>query len=768
MIVACLVAPVIVGRDILFPFVVPRAVYMRIVLGVGLAVLLALVFTRRYRLEDPRDPILAALAIFLLFTGASSLLGASPQRSLFGEMERMWGVVTWFYFLVLYILLRTVATRHWRALLVLTVGVGVLLVALALLQRMPHDVPISAIGAGRGTVYATLGNSSYLSIYLVYHIGFAALLLVKTRRTSHRVLYAGALLVGLVGLSLAGGRTALLGGAAGATAAAAILFWADPAIRRRGRSKRALLLSGGVVLLLGAFAASPLGQSTPLVQRLTGLSLENSTMPARFLAWDVAWQAFMEHPILGLGYENFQVAYAQYYPPGVDVFETGVWDRAHNLYADLLATTGIFGLLAYLMIWVAYFWSVRAALRSGRAGATEAAILIGLGVTYLVYLLMWFEDHASTISLVVLFAYVSTLRSGGALATFGDPLDRRRTRGVLVIVAASVIGLFTWQHAVRVHQSARLVVAARSAETVEDRLAVFDRALDSSGSVGLVVIGLYTDYLRSFASQVQEIRAHPERAAVLGRGVSRGLAEVERAIATDPRNDMWRIDQSRLLALAAGLTGNPQYHLASIESLREAIRLSPTQPRLYHLLSDMYLVAGEVDSAHVVLERVTELSGDLPTTRYFVSRAYRAGGELARSRAALEEALRGGQTQRDQLDWHIAQLERTRSEAEMVPLLLAFWAGRRDVESGLIAGATSDDFQLISRLPLIALRAGATEEAKMSAAAIGVEYPAAAELVERFVTDVDRGHAAAWTPHRSLADAARTFGGLEEPQRFRR
>lgn len=768
-VVACIVAPIIVGRDVLFPFVVPRAVFMRTLLGIGLAALLTLAFTRRYHLQDTRDPILAGLAVFLLLTGLSSLLGTSPLRSLFGEMERMWGLVTWFYLVVLYGLVRTLPIAHWRALLRLSIGVGLLVVGLAMLQRMPHLVPATVTGANRSTVYSTLGNPSYLSAYLMFHIGFSALLAMRARTWMHRGAYLGSLLVGLFGLTLGGGRTALIGAAVGVAAAFTVLLWLAPAIRKAIGSPRALIAIASTFVLVLMVLVSPAGQANPMVRRLAGLSLDDSTFATRFLAWEVAWQAFRDRPFLGFGYENFQVAYARFYPPGVDAFMDGaVWDRAHNLYLDLLATTGVLGLLAYLAIWVAYFWSVRAAFRAGRATAGEAAVLTGMGVAYLVYLLMWFEDHASTISLIVLFAYVSTLRSGGPLATFGAPLDRQGGRRALVAVAVAVIALFTWQHAVQVYRSARLVVEARSAETVEDRLEVFHRALDSSGSVGLVVVGLYTDYLRSFTPQVAEIRAHPERAAVLRSGVSRGLTEVDRAIAVDPQNDVWWIDQSRLLALAAELTGERRYHRASIESLEEAIRLSPTQPRLYHLLSELHLVAGDVDSALVALGRATERTGDLPRTHYFVSRAYRAGGDLSRSRAALEQALRGGEIQREQLEWHVAQLERGRAEAPMVPLLLAYWEGRRSADTGLIHGVTLKDFELISRLPLIALRAGAVEEAERSAAAVAVEYRPAADLVERFVTDIRRGHGAAWTPYRSLADAARSFGGLQNPDRLRR
>jgi O-antigen ligase/tetratricopeptide (TPR) repeat protein len=769
-IVACLVAPLVVGRDILFPYVVPRAVFMRGALGIGLAVLLGLVLTRRYRLLDPRDPILAAYSIFLLIAGLTGLLGVSPQRSLFGEMERMWGVVTWFYFLVLYALLRTLGRERWRSWLRISIGVGVLVASLAVLQRFEHVLPTGVTGAARGTVYSTLGNPSYLSIYMVFQIGFASLLLLGARTRVERMVLAGVLVLSGVAFTLGGGRSALIGMGAGVVVGAGVLWLAAKRQSHSHRTRRAAayLLAGTVMIF--ALVLSPVGQSNPMVQRLMGLSFADTTFTVRFAAWKVAWQAFMDNPFLGLGYENFQVAFARYYPPHIDdIVGSSTWDRGHNLYLDLLGSTGIFGFMAYLAIWGAYFWSVRSAFRSGRASPWQTAILSGMGVAYLVYLVMWFEDHASTISLVVLFAYVSSVRSGGPLAVFAPSLERRRTGWAFAGLATAVIALFTWQHAIQVHQAARLTVAARSAETVEERLAVFGRALDASGSVGLVVVALYTDYLRSFTLSLPEIRPHPQQVRTLALAVDDGLRKVDRAIAIDPHNDVWWIDQSRLLALAAELTGSHQYHEASLRSLRQAIEISPTQPRLYHLLSELHLVTGDTDSALVVLCQALELPGGRGRTHYFMSRAHRAAGDTDRSREALLAALMAGEIERHALlVWHLEQLERRGADSAMVPLLRAYWSARKNTRTGRIDTATRQDFEIISRLPLAALRLGDAGQAIRAAEELRRDYPPAAMLIERFIRDVRAGRGRVWRPHQSLAMAATAFGGLKEAGRFQR
>lgn len=768
-IVACLVAPLIVGREILFPYVVPRAVFVRAALGLGLAVLLTLVFTRRYHLPDPRDPILASLSIFLLISGVTSLVGVSPLRSLFGEMERMWGVITWFYFLVLYALLRILGEDRWDAWLRISVGVGVLTAFQALLQRFGQELPISIVGASRGTVFGTLGNPSYLSIYMMFQMGFAALLVLRAEARRDRWSYTAALAVCTLAFTLGGGRSALIGIGAGIVVGAALLWWVDGRRSRSRHVRRAVAYVIAAAVVLAGLVASPLGQSNAMVQRLMGVSLADTTFTTRFAAWRVAWQAFLDNPLFGIGFENFQVAFARYYPPYIDdIGGSSVWDRGHNLYLDLLASVGVFGFLAYVAIWVAYFWSVRAALRSGRASGRQAAVLAAIGVAYLVYLIMWFEDHASTISLVVLFAYVSSLRSGAPLVVFERTPEQSGSRRILLAVAFAVIALFTWQHAFRVYETGRATVAAQRAQSVEQRLDLFGEALDASGSVGLIAVGLYTDYLRSFTVEAAEIRDRPEQARTLASAVERGLIEVDRAIGMDPHNDVWWIDQGRLLALSAELLGSRRHHRASLESIRQAIAISPTQPRLYHLLAELHLVTGDTDSALVVLHSALDLRGGRARTLYFISRAHRVAGDRESSLTALESALREGEIgRRGLVVWHLEHLAQANRHGDALGLLDAYRSAHADPH-GALRTLSREDFELLSRRPLLALRLARPGDAIGMARELMVAYPPGRDALRGLIGDVLRGRGAAWTAHRDLQSGGRAFGGLAQADRFRR
>jgi O-antigen ligase len=75
---------------------------------------------------------------------------------------------------------------------------------------------------------------------------------------------------------------------------------------------------------------------------------ENYALVERLAHWQAAVNMATEHPYLGVGFGNYEVAYPSYrllnwkFPLG----------HAHNYYLNVLAETGIIGLTAYVVLWL--------------------------------------------------------------------------------------------------------------------------------------------------------------------------------------------------------------------------------------------------------------------------------------------------------------------------------------------------------------------------------------------------------------------------------
>ncbi|NPV67201.1 MAG: O-antigen ligase family protein [Anaerolineae bacterium] len=81
------------------------------------------------------------------------------------------------------------------------------------------------------------------------------------------------------------------------------------------------------------------------------LTDSNYAVTERIAHWQSALEMAREHPWLGVGFDNYEQAYFAY---ALMEWQNPL-GHAHNYYLNLLAETGIIGLSAYLLAWVAIF-----------------------------------------------------------------------------------------------------------------------------------------------------------------------------------------------------------------------------------------------------------------------------------------------------------------------------------------------------------------------------------------------------------------------------
>lgn len=106
------------------------------------------------------------------------------------------------------------------------------------------------------------------------------------------------------------------------------------------------LLPDSITERLGGFVS----ELTNIVDvRGTDVTDSNYAVTERIAHWQSAVTMAEEHPWLGVGFGNYEVAYPDYmlmnWPQALG--------HAHNYYLNLLAETGITGLAAYLVMWAA-------------------------------------------------------------------------------------------------------------------------------------------------------------------------------------------------------------------------------------------------------------------------------------------------------------------------------------------------------------------------------------------------------------------------------
>src|SRR5438046_203007 len=189
--------------------------------------------------------------------------------------------------------------------------------------------------------FSSFGNADFYGQFLAVVATACAAVLVFARQRLWLTTVVVLLAVLNVALMLVvQTRGSFLGIAAGAAVIA--LLW----LRRAGLSRRALTRFGlasavALLALVVTLVATPLGSRLLDIGR--GIGLRD-----RVLLYDSAFRIFLDHPFLGVGFENFAVAYPPYQQAewfgiaGMNTTNTS----AHDWILHVAATTGVVGLLA--------------------------------------------------------------------------------------------------------------------------------------------------------------------------------------------------------------------------------------------------------------------------------------------------------------------------------------------------------------------------------------------------------------------------------------
>jgi putative inorganic carbon (hco3(-)) transporter len=181
-----------------------------------------------------------------------------------------------------------------------------------------------------GRITSFLGHFNSLAGYLNLQVPLFLVLALRARREGvRRVARISVLLSGLA-LVLTQSRGALI-------ALGAMLLFAAWTLPETGRAR--LRWTGALVLGASA-AAAVLGT---IFQRLSGI--DDYTEITRLAVWAGTAAVFTGSPVIGIGFGNLRTVLAGF----IDLPDDFIID-AHNLYLELLAETGIVGLLAFMVL----------------------------------------------------------------------------------------------------------------------------------------------------------------------------------------------------------------------------------------------------------------------------------------------------------------------------------------------------------------------------------------------------------------------------------
>lgn len=612
--------PLIVSPSMFFPFITGKNFTFRILVEIIFAAWLILMY--RDALYRPKFSwMFAALATFLGVMTFADLFGESPIKSIWSNFERMEGLVALLhlgaYVIVASSVLRT--EKLWSALAHTSLGASLIVGLYGALQLA------EVVATHQGNrLDATLGNASYMAVYMFFHIFIAAFLWARqSEKPWAKWVYGPVILFETFILYHTATRGTILGLLGGILLAALLTALFGKEMPRARKISAGFVAA--VILIVGVFLSvkdMQFVKKSPVLSRFASISLEETTTQSRFVIWGMAFNGWKEHPILGWGQESFNVVFNKYSKP--ILYKQEAWfDRAHNVFLDWLTAGGALGLLTYLSLFGAALWVI---WRVGRFSIVEKSILTGLLTGYFFHNFFVFDN---IVSYILFFSFLAYMTSVGARARAADEAPEQTFQGpssvassvVASIVLAALVFSVYFINIRGVLASQTLLQAISQQASVDVNFSLFKKAI-------------------SYNYAMQEVREQLLRFAS------------DAARANIPQDI-----KSEILAYAAN-------------QMAYQIEIQPNDTRLLLFYGSYLDQLGHSDDALKFLEEARQTSPGKQLVRIALGNAYLNKGDFEKM---LEEFHAG------------YELEPTNPRMWAAYVIGAIYAERRDVEAELVA-----------------------------------------------------------------------------------
>jgi tetratricopeptide (TPR) repeat protein len=500
-------------------------------------------------------------------------------------------------------------------------------------------------------------------------------------------------------------------------------------------------------------------RNAPTVLQELALTNPTGSDESRMMQWRAAIEGFKDRPLLGYGLENHNLVWSAHLDPGIYKVETDTFDRTHNQFLEILATTGLIGATAFFAIWVAIGSTLVTAYRTGRLSASAVAVLAGLQAAYATYLFFWFIDVNAAMLWILIAALIASRATVGpvVLENTGRDTERGRTRPVLAFASVLVLAVVLYGEAyipLRANRALARIDSPRG--PVTQTLAGFEMVSSAAARQTAhtpIVMGHYIGALRP---RLKEMRSDAGQRRVVDRAFTEAFAAFAREIHRDTLNDRLYTHQGALLLDAAQFYGSPSYRQQAIEAFHKGIELSPhrIQPRL--LLASVYSGARDYERAIVVLTDAVKSDPQLGEPRYRLAQAYIGAGQSDSALASLKSSLRLGYVGVPETYLSVGKRLEFSGRSTEAAKLYADYLETKYTKAVWNRPGTIDtpvptaDIAVAAHLPLLYARAQDSEQAIKTAAALSAFDPSRAAIVDRFVSDIGARRRSRWIARNSL------------------
>ena len=653
---ASLFVPLIIFSEFISPFHFGKAVVFRSLVEIMAVVyiLLLLVGGKKY---SPRwTPIVITFTIFTGIYGLTTLTAVDFNFAFWGTLERMGGLFSFLHFWAWFIILVSIVRnkKDWESILKISVFIGFLSILFAYGQHF--KLGDFFVGWQHGSrVIGTIGNPALFAGYLLFVL-FLAIYLLLTQKYTEKPQRAQKLEKTFYGLVLVFGVPVLH---MTAVRGSIIAFWAGLFVLglffifkpNSNKKLKILVLSGLVLIIILAWTVWVL-KDTSFVQnigwlkRLTDISFKTRTLQTRLWSWESGWQGFKEKPILGWGPENFALAHAKYFNPGIfaGLGSETIWDRAHNIVLELLTTMGVLGFLSYFAIFGLVVWGL---VKKIKSDFVFSAIFLTIIFVYLIHNSFIFDTTANYLLFFLVLGYINYRNYGRNYVYKFDEKEGYKIseyRKVLIIILGFILGFLAIlvmyktniEPAFVNYTCTRAVIFQRSGR-VSEALNKYQEALSYKTYQGKYET---RHRLATFAIQYNENLLYNLKKGIDENMMELAINEEKKTINEHPFYYVPYLYLARFYMLK--IPFYPELGEEAESAVRRALEFNSTNPRVWYELGQIKLIRKDYDGAIKAFKKALELNPEVSQSIWFLGVGYSRAGDYEKALEYMNKAIEKG------------------------------------------------------------------------------------------------------------------------------
>jgi len=388
-------------------------------------------------------------------------------------------------------------------------------------------------------------------------------------------------------------------------------------------------------------------KNNSILHRLTSISLTTGTVRTRLISWEAGLNAWQERPVMGFGMENYYYAFDKYFQADYyNIAPTETWfDRAHNMVVENLVAHGIFGLLAYLSIFIITLIYLYKLYQKDKEENWLFSLFFGsLIVAYFIQNFFVFDSLAVTMFFFFILAYINYEVS--------DKLEKKVISLKIlaefsngIIISLSVIVVFylvfgmNLTHAQVAKQNYEVQKSFYQDQDLFKTQNKIKELFTIDNYLNRDSVTMITDTLTQITSSIKS----QEQAQAAFEIIDFLIDQYQEHEKINDQDAYFKLNLARLYMLKAGFINSGTEQGIQIlkkaqQTLEETLELSVQRLHIYYFLYQINSNLGNYELAIQDLEKALSYNDEYADTYLYLSQAYESAGNEEKKEEYLKKA----------------------------------------------------------------------------------------------------------------------------------